>query len=196
MEFRSARPDVVWAVSQRWLLTCWDHVRASRPLPAWKDVPLDDLSRQLDTLMFLDAVADAGETRFCIRFLGRRLAESYGGDFTGRYLDEAIPPAWRENAMRTYRQALTVGKPVYNVVETQDRDAKRVRMERLLLPFTSNGGGADRILASIETLSIDGRFAQAELGRSPHADGSCALVAVIEMGPAGTVAAPAARLRR
>jgi hypothetical protein len=181
MEFRTARADIVWSVSQRWLLTCWTEARGKKAVPAWSGLSPEDLARQLDTLMFLDAVPQPAELRFRIRFLGRRIAESYGGDFNGRFLDEALPPAWRETALQTYRAALERRRPIYNVVDTRDRGGTLVRMERLLLPFTSNGGDPDRILASIETLSIAGKFEQNELGRSQYANGSCALVAVIDI---------------
>ena len=86
----------------------------------------------------------------------------------------------RDGAGVPYREAVARKRPVYNVVETRDGEGTLVRMERLLLPFASNGGEADRVLASIETLSVDGRFEQNELGRSRHVNGECALVAVIE----------------
>jgi hypothetical protein len=181
MQFITSRPDAVRSVCQRWLLKCWTHLRRRRAVPAWADLPLGDLSNQLDTLIFLDVVQNGAAPRFRIRFLGKRVALSYGGDFTGRFLDEAIPPAWRDNAMITYRKAVSAQQPVYNAVDTQDRDGTRVRMERLMLPFTAQGGAVDRVLASIETLSLNGRFEQHELGKSPHATSSCALVAVIDV---------------
>jgi hypothetical protein len=181
MRFIKSRPDAVHSVCQRWLLKCWTHLRGHQAVPSWQRLPLEDLARQLDTLMFLDVVENGAHPRFRIRFLGKRVALSYGGDFSGRFLDEAIPPAWRDNAMITYRKTVTAQRPVYNVVDTHDHNGTLVRLERLLLPFTSNGGAADRVLASIETFSFDGRFEQQDLGNSRHAAKSCALVAVIEV---------------
>ena len=180
MQFAASRPDVVRSVSQRWLLKEWTRLRGSKPMPLWKDVPVEDLSQQLDTLMFLDVVANGSGPRFLIRFLGTRIAQSYGEDFSGRFLDEAIPPAWRENAMKTYGKAVDTRLPVYNMVDTGDTQGTLVHMERLLLPFTSNGSRADRLLASIETLSMEGGFEQRQLGNSPYASPSCAFVAVID----------------
>lgn len=179
MQFRTADPDIVWSDGQRRLLTCWARARGQNAVPAWSALPADDLARQLDSLMVLDAVVEAAELRFRIRFLGSRIAASYGADYTGRFLDEAIPPAWRHDALRTYREAIARKRPIYNVVDTPDRDGILVRMERLLLPFAS-AKGIDRVLASIETFSMAGSAEQDELGRSPYASGSCALVAVIE----------------
>jgi hypothetical protein len=181
MQFQSARPDVVQAVNQRWLLKRWNELRNGAALPLWRDLPFEDLKRIEDTLMFCDVVADAGDQRFLIRDLGTRLAPAYGGDFRGRYLDEALPEIWRENALKTYRKAVESKLPVYNAVDTHDRDGCLVHLERLLLPFSQDGANADRILASIETLSLEGKFEQDNLGRSPHAASNCTLVATIEM---------------
>ena len=180
MQFMTVGPDVVQSVNQRWLLKHWQRMRSGKPLPAWQDLPVDDLKRQLETLMFCDVVPDADDGRFLIRHLGQRIALSYGGDFQGRYLDEALPPIWRNNALITYRKAVESKRPVYNAVDTRDRDGRMVHLERLLLPFASDGATADRILASIETISLDGKFEQENLGQSPLASNTCAFVAVIE----------------
>ena len=181
MDFMKAGPEVVQSVNQRWLLKQWKRLRNGSPLPFWQHLPVDDLTRMLETLMFCDLVPDADGGRFLIRYLGQRIALSYGGDFSGRYLDEALPKIWRDNALTTYRKAIDGKRPVYNAVDTRDRDGRLVHLERLLLPFSRDGATADRILASIEAVSLEGRFEQENLGRSPHATGNCALVATIEM---------------
>ena len=55
------------------------------------------------------------------------------------------------------------------------------RQTQLLLPFSRDGTNADRVLSSIETISLEGKFEQENLGRSPHATANCALVATIGM---------------
>jgi hypothetical protein len=180
LQYRTAGPDIVWSASQQRLLAIWAGLRAGQAVPAWRDLLADELA-QRDTLMMLDAVDHDGALRFRIESLGGRIATSYGGDFTGRFLDEAIPPAWRDSALQTYQAAIVRRRPVYNVVDTLDRNGTLVRMERLLLPFTGARDEPEHVLASIETSSIAGVFEEHELGRSPYADGSCALVAVIEL---------------
>jgi hypothetical protein len=130
--------------------------------------------------MSLDVVDDGEAPRFRIASLGKRVTTGYGGDFTGRFLDEAIPPIWRANAIQTYLAAITSERPIYNVVDTLDRLGALVRLERLLLPFSARTGEAEHVLASIEASSIADTFDEQQIGRSPHADASCALVAVIE----------------
>lgn len=181
MDFMKTGPEVVQSINQRWLLNQWKRLRNGNPLPLWREFPVEEVKRMLETLMFCDVVADGSGGRFLIRYLGRQIALSYGGDFQGRFLDEALPAIWRDNALTTYRKAIEAKRPVYNAVDTRDRDGRMVHLERLLLPFSREGLVADRILASIETVSLDGKFEQKELGRSPHANSNCALVATIEM---------------
>ena len=181
MEFTKTGPEVIKSVNQRWLLKHWNHLREGNALPRWRHLPVEDLKQIEDTLMFCDLVSDAAGERFLIRYLGARIALSYGGDFQGRYLDEALPESWRENALKTYRKAIDSRLPVYNAVDTYDRDGCLVHLERLLLPFSRDGVTADRILASIETISLEGKFAQDNLGNSPHVRSNCALVATIEL---------------
>jgi hypothetical protein len=181
MQFQSARPDVVRSISQRWLLTSWNGIRGPHSLPTWKNLPAETLDGMAETLMFCDVVQNGEGIRFLIRHIGARIAQSYGGDFRGCYLDEALPPAWRDNALTTYRKAIEARVPVYNAVDTRDRDGRLVHLERLLLPYSRDGVHADRVLSSIETISVEGRFEQDNLGRSPHVASNCALVATIDM---------------
>ena len=181
MHFMKTGPEVIQSVNQRWLLNQWKHLRNGNPLPIWQQLPVDDLKRMTETLMFCDLVPDGDGGRFLIRYLGARIAMSYGGDFQGRYLDEALPKIWRDNALTTYRKAIDGKQPVYNAVDTRDRDGRVVHLERLLLPFSRDGIAADRVLSSIETVSLEGKFEQENLGKSPHATSNCAQVATIEM---------------
>jgi hypothetical protein len=179
MDFTRSRPDVVRSVTQRWLVNNWLRLRGNRSCPAWDDLDTDELKPQADTVMFCDVVANGGLPRFLIRYHGERIAQSYGGDCVGKFLDEVLPPAWRDGAMATYREAVRGQHPVYNVVDTRDPDGRLVHMERLLLPFSQNGDAPDRVLASIETVSLDGKFDQHGLAKSPYLSNSCAFVAVI-----------------
>jgi hypothetical protein len=179
VQFRSAGPDIVWSGTQQALMRVWATLRGGKTLPAWTDLVTDDLHAQRDTLMSLDLVDDDGAARFRIDTLGQRIVKGFGGDPSGRFLDEVIPPPWRDNAMKTYQAAIERELPIYNVVDTLDRQGTLVRLERLLLPFAGDGLDAEHVLASIETSSIVGTFDEGELDGAPYGDDSCAVVAVI-----------------
>lgn len=179
MDFVTSRSGVIRSVSQRWLYKQWALLRSRSPVPCWKDLPMDEIGTQVDTLIFCDVVDAGGTPRFLVRFLGRRLKEAYGGDRTGEFLDEVLPPRWRDGAMQTYNKALE-GRPVYNIVETGDRDGGKVMLERMILPFTSGNGGVDRIVASVESFAAAGKFTQDGLAASPNLGANCLINGVIE----------------
>jgi len=181
LQFRSAGPEIVWSATQQAALQTWVTLRGRRSLPAWNDLVADDLQDQRDTLMFLDMVDDDGATRLRVTSVGARITSGYGGDVTGRFIDEVIPPVWRDCAMRTYQAAIERELPIYNVVDALDREGALMRMERLLLPFAGDGLDAEHVLASIETSSITGTFNERDLGQTPETESSYALLAVIKI---------------
>jgi hypothetical protein len=136
-------------------------------LPTWQGLEADDLMRMSENLSFSDVVATNGGHRYLIRFHGQKIAETYGTNCRGRFLDEILPPAIRETALATYRHVLASRQPVYTVVDTNDRNGRLVHYERLLLPFGRDGRIVDRILVSLETVSPEGAFVNAGLMRQP-----------------------------
>jgi hypothetical protein len=166
MEFISSRPDVVRSINQRWLLTKWNEMRAASPLPCWKGMETKELAAMGANLYFCDVVEDAGRTRFLTRYRGKLIVEAFGKVGERRYLDEILPPLYRDAALATYTQVLVTRLPVYTVAEMNDRNGRVVHYERLLLPFGSEGSKIDRILASLEAVSPDGAFENRDLVKS------------------------------
>jgi len=164
MQFISSRPDVVRSISQRVLLSYWNRLRGTGQLPVWQGFDSEELTAMAETLAFQDVIGSDGDARFLIRFHGRRISEAFGAPGHGKFLDEALPPRYRDAALSTYRQVLATGLPVYTVADMRDRDGRIVHYERLLLPFSQNGGVViDRILASLQTVSPEGAFDNSDI---------------------------------
>ena len=64
MQFSAARPDVVRAINQRWLLTFWNRHRGDLAVPKWQVIEAENLSRMADTLSFLDVIRGEPDLRF------------------------------------------------------------------------------------------------------------------------------------
>jgi len=158
MQFINSRPDVVRSINQRWLLSHWNALRASSRLPAWQEVETSELAAMSANLAFFDVVESGGEARFFTRYRGARLDEAFGDVGQGKFLDENLPPLYREAALTTYRQVLVTQLPVYTIADARDRNGRIVHLERLLLPFSRDGAEIDRILASLEIVSPEGAF--------------------------------------
>jgi hypothetical protein len=180
MEFTSARPDVIRAINQRWLLKLWtQHLDGAR-VPRWQAVKPDDLASLQDHLSLLD-VTGGPPPRFVIRFHGRMVTQVYGSaDYRGRYLDEVVEPERRESGLAPYVQAALAGAPVYTIEDVNDSGGRVIHFERLLLPFARDGETVDRILASLEFVCADGDFDARALLTAPGTARALRLSATIE----------------
>jgi hypothetical protein len=181
MDFTVARPDVVRAINQRWLLKFWKRHLGEHQVPPWQAVETDALKRMSANLSLLDVVGQNGGTRFLIRYHGAAVGEAYGSqDCRGKMLDEVIPAAHQAHALIPYRQAVDGGRPIYTVHDVADCDGRLVHFERLLLPFGRDGRSVDRILASFEFVSPDGAFQSRDLMRSQKAPPALRVTAQID----------------
>jgi hypothetical protein len=132
-------------------------------------------------LLSADVVPAAGGTRFLVRSCGARILEFLGLDRPtpgqGRFIDEALPPAYRNAALSTFREAVAAREPVYTVADMRDGGGRIVHFERLLLPCGQDGTSVDRVLASIEAVSPEGAFESRDLmAASPPAFAFCAVI--------------------
>jgi len=181
MQFSVARPDVVRAINQRWLLKFWQQGLGKDAVPRWRIVEAEDLSRIAAGLSYLDVTGRDGEARFMIRSHGPIIGQVYGSaDCRGRYLDELIAQSHRAQALAPYQQAVHGGKPVYTIHELADRNGRLVHYERLLLPFARDGRSVDRVLAAFEFICEDGAFDSRELMTSQAAVPALRLSATID----------------
>jgi hypothetical protein len=180
MHFMNSHPDVVRSASQRRLLSYWDRRRGTIPLPMWEGFEAEELVAVAESVSFQDVIGDEGDARFLIRYHGKRIAEAYGSFCQGKFLDEILPRQYREAALSTYYQVLATKLPVYTISDTQDRAGCIVHYERLLLPFSEGGDAIDRILASLETTSLEGAFDNRDVLKSLPKPAGFALCTTIQ----------------
>jgi hypothetical protein len=158
-----ARPDVVRAVNQRWLLKFWNRHLGAHRVPQWQAIVAENLSRLSSNLSFLDVVGGASTACFIVRFNGAMIDTAFGGVGRGRQLDDVMPSEHRDEWLVPYRLAVGCRCPIYTIHDVNDRAGRLVHYERLLLPFGRDGQTVDRILASVEFICPDGAFDDREL---------------------------------
>ena len=181
-QFAAARPDVVRAINQRWLLKFWKRQLGLHRIPLWQAVEAENLTRLSASLSFLDVSGGNGDARFMIRFHGATIAQVYGSpDCRGKYLDEIIPSGNHPTALAPYHQASNSGRPVYTIHDVTDRAGRLIHFERLLLPFSNDGEHVDRVLASFEFICMDGAFDSNELMKLQTGAPALRLSATIEL---------------
>jgi len=159
IEFSVARPDVVRAINQRWLINYWKHHLGEKAVPRWQEIEPSTLKTMSSHLSFLDVVGSGPAVRFQFRYQGAAVTAMHGsGNWRGKFLDEVMPPNRKRENLPAYRQTVASGRPVYTIYDVRDRNGLLVHYERLLLPFAGDGRTIDRILASFELVCEDGAF--------------------------------------
>lgn len=181
MNFSAARPDVVRAINQRWLINFWKRHLGEQRVPRWQAIEATNLSAMSSNLSFLDVIGSGEAARFQFRFQGATVSHIHGSDdWRGKFLDEVMPPARQVESLPAYRHAASSGRPVYTIHDVHDRNGRLVHYERLLMPFAGDGRTVDRILASFELVCEDGAFDSTAIMISQSAPPALRLAATIE----------------
>jgi hypothetical protein len=170
----------VKSVRQRWLLQYWLRLRGKHLLPLWSALDMAELETCFDDLSIVDVLPENGGWRMRIFDHGKNVGAMYRGQCAGKYLEETLPAAARAYTLETYEQTVRARRPVYTVSGVKDAEARPVVYERLLLPFSECGERVFRIVAFLETISIDGAFVRRDLMRDNAPARGFAFKAVIE----------------
>ena len=157
MNFESANPTVVKSIRQRDLLNTWLRLfaPAQRP-PRIGEFQPSRIEEELPDLVFM-TVEKAEPLQLIIDSDGTRMSIAFGYTGKGRYLDEYLGARLAPLVMPIYQQCVTRALPVYTVSHVDDACGRIVAYERLLLPFSENGG-VTHVIASLKTISDDGSF--------------------------------------
>ena len=185
MNFAVARPDVVRAINQRWLLKFWKQHLGEHSVPQWQAIEAANLRAMSANLSFLDVIGSGEAVRFQFRYQGATVSHIHSSDdWRGKFLDEVMPAARQIESLPAYRQAVH-GRPVYTIHDLNDRSGRLVHYERLLLPFAADGRTVDRILGSFELVCEDGAFDSHELILSQSTPPHLRLAVTIEPAAVG-----------
>jgi hypothetical protein len=157
LNFESANPTVVKSIRQRDLLNTWLRLfaPAQRP-PRIGEFQPSRIEEELPDLVFM-TVEKAEPLQLIIDSDGTRMSIAFGYTGKGQYLDEYLGARLAPFVMPIYQQCITRALPVYTVSHVDDARGRIVAYERLLLPFSENGG-VTHVIASLKTISDDGSF--------------------------------------
>jgi hypothetical protein len=157
LNFESANPTVVKSIRQRDLLNTWLRLFApAQRVPRIGEFQPSRIEDELPDLVFM-TVEKAEPLQLIIDSDGTRMSVAFGYTGKGRYLDEYLGARLAPLVMPIYQQCVTRALPVYTVSHVDDACGRIVAYERLLLPFSENGG-VTHIIASLKTISDDGSF--------------------------------------
>ena len=131
------------------LLGIWQSVRGDRALPERTDFTARVLAKHLSSLTFVERVEAPGqERRYRFRLFGSALAQ-YTGDWTGKFLDEAVPPAFQPSWFATYDTAIAACVPLRFVSRFRAEHLHHIQAETLIAPLGDDRGTANGLLISV-----------------------------------------------
>ncbi len=161
MLFESASPSIVRSVKQRDLLNTWLRLRArSGTPPAITGFHPARLEDELKDIVYYDVHREEAGWRFVIASQGSRLSQAYGT--TGRNnigtdLRDYVGPGLVDLVLPIYEACASKTLPIYSISLMDDTQGRSVAYERLLMPFAGDGE-VNHIIASLKTISDDGKF--------------------------------------
>lgn len=118
-------------------------------LPARHDFVAEDLADWIGHVSLLEVERDPLRFRFLLH--GGHFTLLTGNNLTGRYLEDALSPHYREAVLASYRDVVETGQPVYR--HYTDPSLPWRELDRLILPLADDGVTVDRIMVGLYTLA-------------------------------------------
>lgn len=160
-------PPLLDNPTQRCLWDHWHAVRAGRKVPRIADIALASLGPAADFVLLVEREAQ----RFRYIYVGAAIRRIYGYPMEGLFLDLALPPNRRAQAIERYALVCESGRPLLtrNAYEISPRLGFVV--ERLFLPLTRSGSGVDSVIcAQVMQKAVEGATLGPATESRPAAD--------------------------
>lgn len=125
------------------LLAIWRGA-AKGALPRREDFTARMLAKHLRHLTFVERQ----DGRYRFRLFGSALAEMTG-DWTGKFLDEAVPEQFRPSWIATYDAAVEARAPLRFTARFRASHLDHVMAETFVAPLADDGGAASGLMVSV-----------------------------------------------
>jgi hypothetical protein len=113
-----------------WLARC-----GGKRVPARADIDPVEIHRFLPNIFMMDVID--GGTRFRYRLIGTALGRGLG-DYSGRYVDEALPPAQYAIYHAKYQRVVHELAVIYEAVRVFWQEGPPILFRRLMLPLSDD----------------------------------------------------------
>jgi len=178
-QFDSANRSIVRSIRQRDLLNSWLRAfKRAQSMPLIHQFQPDHLEDEKPDLMYYEVKGDSEPFRFLILHGGKNLVKLFGtvaGE--GWLLDDLVGPERYKHIIPTFNACIAARRPIYTVSPVEDVSGVPVSYERLVLPFGASNK-VQHLIASLKTISVEGRFTSSNLMR-PDAWGSAHQVSAV-----------------
>ena len=129
----------------------WMAKRGERELPARVDIEPSEIKKLLPHLLLTDVLE--GGTRFRYRLVGTAVAETFGGNISGHFIDEVMTGKYLEFIDGIYRDIVRHRKPIYSESSYHTGPTVGMTAQRLMLPLSADGMAVDMVI-SLQTMSF------------------------------------------
>ena len=144
-------------------LAYWRHKRVGRAMPSRRDIDPTEMPKLLPYLQLIDAIGG----RFRYRLVGTALADAYGKDFTGQYLEDFADKQRSNFITKVFASIWETGRPAF--VRSQYVTTKSVNLiaNRLYMPLSDDDREVNMILGALTfesgTTHLPGAWGSARL---------------------------------
>jgi len=140
--------DDIQSETLRRLFDYWDGLHGDSEMPSRTQIdPVAIPPTVLPHVMLLEV--ERGPFRLKIRLMGTHLAESYGEEVTGRYMDELDLGCKGEEILQSYAETVVSHKPAHIEGHYRKHDGRHIKYERIALPLSLDGRNANRLLVGV-----------------------------------------------
>jgi hypothetical protein len=128
----------------RGFATYWQTKRAARRAPARCDIDPSELARFLPHMYMLDVVPPGPRVR--MRLIGSDATMRGGFNFTGRFLDEVLPPELYTEVQLEVNDVVQEFALRYKISDLEWQDRPYARYHRLMMPLSPDQATVNMIL--------------------------------------------------
>ena len=157
MHFDNGAIDSIRSISQRGLAAYWARLALTKQgLPSFDLFQPDPRVHGPKHIAVWKVEAGDGQLDFRGLYRGSFIDEAVRDEWVGKTLAEVAPPGLRAPIIEASAHCASSGCAIYTVLRTYGDSGVPFDLERLLLPFGTNGR-VRVIVASLELVSLEGK---------------------------------------
>lgn len=138
------------------LVRYWRQLTPAPVIPHRQQFNPVEIPHCLRHIVLIDVVE--GPPRYFIRLAGSHVNPVYQRSITGQYFDELLSDEDRPGIVAQYDHSVLHRIPTYMCDEVGVPGGKRLAYERVILPMTTDGCAADKLLVGINFFDVKQRF--------------------------------------
>ncbi|WP_288900494.1 PAS domain-containing protein [uncultured Sneathiella sp.] len=134
------------------LVKYWQQLVPAPTIPNRQQFNPVDIPHCLRYIVLFDV--GTGRPRYYIRLAGSLVNPVYQKSITGQYLENILDEQDREKIIAQFDYTVTHQQPTYMASSARTPSDQNLNYERVVLPLTTNGDKADKLLVGINFFNV------------------------------------------